>query len=632
METFGSDKLRVEFDADAGVFDVTHTPTGVVWKMDRSDRRDVLVRTAGGEDFVSLADARKSEVGREGESFLRARYAAFEGVEGAAWVELRLTVQGEDLLVEIDAWDSDPRALVREVYYPRAFLLPADDSSWALLPRRQGVLLPGSDRKELDGRLGWKPRLNCYGGFADGCGLLAVAETPHDLRVAHMCGPEGHRLFPRWMASLGRFRYPRRLRLLFRKATGLDGLAREYRKHAEREGWCVTLAEKAEANERVNLLKGCGVLSELIAYVDRRRFRYDVRTFAEARERFQRFARASGAKRLVYHLDGWGAQGYDALHPDLLPPLGAAGGWKGLQDLAAAVKEHPFLFLLHDNYNLFFPDAASFHESRCVWDEDLVPFRDAFRAGGLNFVLCPEVAVDIVRRNYELGVRRLRGSSPPIMEALGPTAAYFDQFLISGGGVDECFNPGHLLSRRDYRRAMLEILRYLREELRLVVSVEHVYDWGVPYLDFDGTTKGANLAADPGVGVPFFSMVFHDCMVLPVGIDGHTPGAWQERILDGAVSGGVPYVFMVQHPTPEDASKRFKCAEVMMKLHERVAFERLVSHRLLSADGRARESEFESASVRVDYDERTVEINGADDLDGRYKLPVDGEPEEVRRT
>ena len=514
-----SKALTVEIDAPRAAFDVIQRRSGEKWTMDRADTRDLVVRRYNKDEIVlSLATARNRTAALlENGTAARLEYSDFAGLDSSLAVSMLLAVSGESLAVEISVNDADPNFTFDSLYYPRSFILPDRKDAYWLFPVYGGELIPAGCRIESDGRLGYKPTLKCHGAVQGRSGFLCLWETPWDVYL----GPtnsrrSGPKLVPRLRASLDRFGYTRRFRFEFREKTGYADLIRGvYRPWAARRGYLRTLAQKARENPRIRNLAGGAIFHQLIAYIDRRRHSREFVTFDHARDVIGRWVKATGIRKGCYHLDGWCRLGYDALHPDVFPPLAEAGGEAGMVRLSHAVRRLGLHFGLHDNYLLFFPDAERYRDRHAVWGPDLEPFRDQFRAGGLNMVASPSAAREFLVANYLAGQNVFRRRWKPAGRTYGLEFCYLDQFMVSGGGVEEDFNPAHRLTREQFILGLMEVIRLMREKVGCITSSEHMHDFCVPLYDVNGNSSGVAIRPpSPGaVPVPLWNLAFHECLV-----------------------------------------------------------------------------------------------------------------------
>jgi len=613
--------LSVTFDVPTACLDVVQKTSGTTWKMDRTQRMDLRIVYRGDEVLgLRLPDARDVSVLRNADGSYRVTYGRFRRIDSSLSVALLLELRGEDLYVQLDVNDADPRVRFDSLYYPRGFILPRSKRNYWIVPMYAGKLVPSTYRRNIDNAWGgWKIRLRCHGAIQADSGFLCLWEAPYDTLLAEANSLRtGPKFFPRSMESLGSFKYPRGFLLCFRERTTYADLIRQvYRPFAQRRGYIVPLEKRAAGKPRIKDLPGTSIWHQLIAYVDRRHFRKEFVTFDYARRIFQRMVRQTNLKKGLYHLDGWCRQGYDALHPDVLPPLAEAGGEEGLGALSRAVSRKGFHFGLHDNYMLYFPDAEQYSDEDAIWGADLRPHRDQFRAGGMNFVQSPVAARKFIIKNYFTGNQLFRRRWRPLKDYCRLGFCYLDQFLVSGGGPDQDFNPAHPLTRREFMRAMLDCIDLLGERLGLITSSEHMYEFANPHYDVNGNSSGLALhGPDDGVvPVPLWQLAFHECMI--VTDDVNRPGSF---ISCGLIGGAMHYRpgYATDEPALERMFELARRAAPLRALHEEVAFRECTASRLLTSDGSVQESEFEGIVVRGDFSKMTLEVAGSKKADGKF--------------
>lgn len=613
--------LAVTFDVRTASLDVLQKASGTYWKMDRAQRMDLRIVYRGDEMLVlKFADARDVSVGRNADGSYRVTYGRFRRVDSSLRIALLFELRGEDVCVHLDINDADPHVRFDSLYWPRGFILPASRRNYWIVPMHGGKLVPATYRCNIDNAWdGWKIRLRCHGALQGESGFLCLWEAPYDTLLAEANSVAiGPRFFPRSMESLGAFKYVRGFRLCFRERTTYADLIRQvYRPFAQRRGYIVPLEKRVANKRRIRDLPGTSIWHQLIAYVDRRHFRKEFVTFDQAQRIFQQMIKETGLTKGLYHLDGWCRQGYDALHPDVLPPFPEAGGEEGLGALSRAVSRRGFHFGLHDNYMLYFPDAEQYSDEDAVWGLDLRPHRDQFRAGGMNFVQSPVAARKFILKNYFTGNQLFRRRWRPLREYCRLGFCYLDQFLVSGGGPDQDLNPAHPLNRREFMHAMLDCIDLLGEKLGLITSSEHMYEFANPHYDINGNSSGLALhgPADGVVPVPLWELAFHECMV--VTDDASRPGSF---VGCGLIGGAMHY--RPGYANDELALQRMfelvRRAAPLRALHEEVAFRECTGSKLLSSDGSVQETEFEDIVVRGNFRKMTLEISGSKNANGKF--------------
>lgn len=604
--TFQNRFLRVDFDAAEVTWTVTEKATGVAWKMAKSNEQDVV-----------LEDDRKQRTNRalassQDKTVLPPR-TALPGVY-LRLQDLGLGVQvvldGNNLEVEIERLTGQGPARVRDLLFPRHLLLPKRADTYSTWTVGQGSIVPATSPNRFHHPEGYSEQEMCWhGAFSQGCGMIAIAETPFDLYMAmsHLPG-EAPAPFIHWLPSHGDLRYTRRVRYTFAKGLDFVRQAKHYRAYAKRVGWFVSLREKARWNPNVARLKGAAVINSATAQRRVRTMTYDMNTFADQAKWAVQLRKQTGLKNAVVHVDGWGRFGYDSVHPETLPPNAEAGGPKGLKDFRAQVRDAGWLFALHDQYIDIYADAPSYHPSRLMIKENGKPNTLNVWAGGLCSHLCISEALKFVRRNFAEGVKDqyMYHNSPPVYAVCEPDAYYLDCFCR----IHECFNPEHPLTRSEVVHYTNECLRTVRNHgKKVVLSNEHPKFYSVPDLDFGwgiGHLKadvqvsgGGNQTELIGIPVPLWHLVFHDALWLPEYGDNHL-----QQMLYG---NGVYFQNTKDGPKPAELANKLKvCA-----LNEVIGFDEMVNFEVLDG-GAGFRSEFESGvRVTTDQKEKAYRIDGA---------------------
>lgn len=618
--------LKVVFDVSQAAFHVYQKKSGTSWIMDSKKSEDLVLKRFSQEEFaISLRDAQTQEYALLSPIEARIRYANFRGLDSSLSLTLLLSLQDSELSIEISINDADPRYTFDSLYFPRSFLLPKSKENYWLFPFGGGGLIPATYRGDSDQRLGWKPSLKCFGAVQKKSAFLCLWETPWDtyLGVSHD-RQDGPKLFPRFLASLNRFGYNRKLHFVFReKSDYVDLIRNVYKPWAKRRGYHKTLEEKTRENPKIRNLAGGVIFHQLIARVTRRNFDYQYVSFEHAAKVFEQIVKKTRIRNGCYHLDGWGRQGYDSLHPDVFPPFEPSGGTQGLRNLSQRVKNLGFHFGLHDNYLLFFPDAERYRDRHAVWGPDLEPVRDQFRSGGMNLILSPTAAREMIIANYVTGQNVFRRRWKP-GKIYNLEFCYFDQFLLSGGGVEEDFNPQHRLNREQFIMGLLENIRIMSHQVGCITSSEHIYDFGVPAYDLNGNDDGLSML-DPKpdiIPAPLWNLAFHECLV--VSETSCTPSKLASAGLLGAVihcrAGGHGDHFFKDDASIQKAVREIQIAEPIRQLHREVMYRECTGSRILNADGTRQEIDYGDICVSGDLTQGTIEISGAKHIKGKFSF------------
>jgi len=571
--------LRVEVDRADLAAHVTVKATGETLRMASAQADDVMMFGRRGAAWKSFADS-PITLRKAGTQAVAARLPAL----GLA---VRIELDGADVVFEVAPAGRGGRSAPREVLYPRHFVLPKRRGAYATFPLGQGSIIPADWKATFHHREGYSEAVASWiGGFTGKTGYCAIAETPDDLyqAVDHSPGQAASCFF-HWLGQLGALAYPRRARYRFAKGFGYVAQAKHFRAHCRKVGLFRSLADKAAENPNVARLRGAPIICAAACHRRERTMEYRANKFTDIARWVEQFRKRTRIADAVVHVDGWGYWGYDAMHPDVIPPNDDCGGAAGLSELARRVKKAGYLFGLHDQYIDFYAHAPSFDERLSIRLEDGQPVRVNRWCGGLCGHLCYHYIPDFVRRNFHEGVRRtypIYHNSPSIWQMAAPTAYYLDCFCRTV----ECFSDDHPMTRTQARALTGEACRIVRDGAEgqgVVMSVEHPRDSAVPYLDFGWslghmsidvpTTAGAGQYAAEGIPVPLWHLVFHDAVAVPA--PGNNPA-------EALLYAQAPYFWLGRGPIPaaEIATKK-----ALLKLHQDVGLEEMTDHAIVSADG-----------------------------------------------
>ena len=600
--------LKVEVDPRDLAAHVTTRSTGETIRMASGQSDDVLIHTSAGGVWRSFSGAVDS-IRRPGTGSLQALLPSL----GLA-VTIRL--EDEDVVFEVAPFGIEARVKARDVLYPRHFLLPRRKDACATFPFSQGSIIPADFDGLFHHREGYAEAVaEWLGGYTGQTGYCGIAETPNDLyqAVDHRSDQPAS-VFFHWLASLGELRYARVARFRFAKGFDYVRQARHYRRYVREIGWWRSMRDKIAENPNVGRLAGAPIVSIDINSRRERTMTYSLTKFADAATRVEAFRRTTGIEKALVHVDGWGFWGYDAMHPDILPPNREAGGVGGLSDMARRVKDLGYLFGLHDQYIDYYFHAPSYNEANSIVLDNGKPVRINNWYGGPCGHLCYTQIPPYVQRNYYEGVRRcypLNHNSPSIWEICKPTASYLDCFCR--GGV-ECFSKDHPMTRTENRQITNEIFRVVRngrDGQMVVLSCEHPRGYSVPWLDFGWgighfaadvpNLQGTMETRSIGTPVPLWHLVYHDALCLP------NAG----NLLEALLYAQAPYFFLGREETDWQDPVTISRKKVLLALHEDAAFADLCDHKILDEDGSVQECVFDSGlEVAVNKCDGTYRISG----------------------
>lgn len=633
--TIAGQKQRVTLDERTLAMSVQAGP--VSWAMAASEPDDMLVRSKG-EDFpLALASAGKITISpydlayktgvkiklerfrhaglREGGGELDLTLVLTVGLEGpeedlvcdATAIEHAASLRRLDWPKEVDTRGADYSAL----NHVRGNLLPCNwpkaYTPFSNVPAGQGQEeLMKTDTSYVQSNLIETWSMSWWGFQKGKAALVVIVETPDDAayKFKHPAGGPTV-LGPRWLPSLGRFAYPRSVRLCFIPEGNYVQMAKRYRQYVIDCGRFVSLKEKIAQSPRVADLIGMPRLGQRILRnypPGSHRYKpndpannYQVTSFAQRAQELREL-KAKGIEHAVVTIAGWPKEGYDRQHPDVLPPAPAAGGWEGMKLWADTAKELGYTYLLHDQYRDYYVDAPSWNPAFAVheeysggaatafpgtrfhgWKEGYLPMMDYWDGGKMSY-LNARFALGHLVKNYD--------------------AMFAHGIHVEGSGLDvfgyvpptEDFNPEHPTTRADCMKAYADCFRWVRRHLG-VVGTEAGSDWVIPYVDFATNANEGSV-----ISAPLYELVYHDAIMTPEGGNGD--------YLRCLLNGGFASV-----PRNLDDPKAMEIMRTICALHKRVALLEMTNHEFLDANHRKERTTFsDGTTVTIDRDAKTYEI------------------------
>lgn len=609
-----SSRFAVTYTPETFALTVTVAGSTVAWSWANTP---FLTLTGGKQLSFASAACQSRDVTTGVDYRVRASYTGFTDEEGNAYpytVETCVSMNFNTGLLKAEAYVvGDGMGEIAALAYPPRMRFDAPvDHGYTVLPRMQGTILPaGHPYTFHDGLIFERDAyIPVYGQIHDGCGYAAIIDTPYDARYSVV----GEEIQPYFIPSLGLMRYARAVLYDFFPEGDFNTIAKTYRAYLIERGEMVTLKEKIARNPKIEYLLGCPIVHSWSGvHIHPASHFFDPENpanndyclpFAE-NARMLRELKQKGAEKVYLHLDGWGKQGYDNLHPDPFPVHEGAGGAVGMKALQDTCTELGYYFGIHDQYRDYYYDAPSFDLNNALVDiNGKHPYHD-FWNGGPHSFLCAQLAADYVRRNYDeferLGIK--------------PDGSYLDVFSVVE--LDECFNPEHPMTRRECAEARARCFSILMDRGIVPSSEETVgcmmnaiaLCHHAPFYTTDWEDR--RNAKNIGIPIPFFSLVYHECVVTPwFGI--HEKGAWGVAGTDrgfywALLTGGTIY-YDADAPAEDVAY-----GKVALELHRRIALCELVSHEFLDNNTRRRRSTFSDGTVvEADFDEEWFVIRYPD--------------------
>lgn len=503
--------------------------------------------------------------------------------------------------------------------YPHPFATDAGQS--LVIPMNEGISYPVEDTDVELFRLvayGGHGLCMAFWGVTDGeAGHMAIWDTPDDAAI-QLHRRDGRLIVgPEWDSQKGAWGYPRRLRYVFFAQGGHVAMAKRYRQHAQQTRRFRTLADKRRVNPAVDLLLGAVNV-----------WCWDRDPVSLVREMQQ-----AGIHRILWS---------QAQPPEGVRQLNELGVLTGRYDIYQDVMD-PAQFLRLTGVHPDWPTAA--------WPTDLV--RDAHgrwihgweveTREGTRIpcgVLCDLRALDYARLRI------------PNELATHPYRARFID-TTTASPWRECYDPVHPMSRTDSRRARLQLLRFVSEEMRLVTGSETGHDAAVPFVHyFEGMLSlGPYRVPDAGrdmsriwthvpepvakyqVGwryrLPLWELVYHDCVVAHWywgDYSNKLPALWDLRDLFNLLY-GTPPMFMFDRRLWRDQKERFvQSYQTVCPVVRQVADQEMTDHRFLTADRAVQQTRFANGvMITVNFgDDPWVAPDGTAVPPRGYRVEISG--------
>jgi hypothetical protein len=585
---------------------VVNTPAQE-WRFAPSDAKDIRFKGK----LVRLSDAGRFTMESFDTGYSVGMTGTFSEFPDLAGFELRITANliGSEIVFEVVARDIAEELL--EIDWPKPIQLGNTADDLSVIPKMQGMLLPGNWPEPVHGEEPVNSRtfyMPWWGQIHAGHGVMTIFETPFDAGGAYHHSKGGPTVVaPRWLASLGRLGYQRTVRYVFDDEATYVRMAKRYRRFVQEEGNFVSLREKLTRNPNLDEVIGKPVVhvGALYHFVQEAAlFNKETIEANHALNTFDQLAQGletlkqKGIDRAYVHLDGWGFYGYDNGHPDPLPVGQEQGGWDGLKRFADTCERLGYFFAVHDQYRDFYLNAASFDDRLACTQLDGGREQTSTWCGGPQTILNPRFAPGYVRRNHDLFAQH----------GVHVRGAYLDVFSVVP--LEECAQPAHPVTRAEcaaYRRECFDILR----ARGYVVSSEESTDYLARSLDLVhhgpyATAPNLGGGAACGIPVPLFGLVYHDSLMLPWNMGEN--GGWgipngDAGRLHCLLNAGMPYVSpgadetMIQH-VKEAAGVARRCA-----------FSEMTNHEFLDDSHRKQRTTFsDGTQVTVDFDSKEYTI------------------------
>jgi len=512
--------LRVSVSPENGRFAIVDHAGGVTWRSNPYQARfgEITCTRDGKQEEAALSrcEATRVEAGLD---------LVFQPVAGRPDIRLGVSVRAGQDQRTLEIGYSLPSGLAVENVrlLDEALWVSDAEKGYAVVPVREGLLIPADSKVQFTHRFDTFAYEGCHmemlGIVKNGAAALLTWHDPYvaaDLRSVTNAPAVGGRQVV--STSLVLRKSAKSFRIQFLGKGDYVTIAKAYREVAKEKGWFVTWDEKLQGHPERAKLFGA-VNFKLWSTLDRRMNEASTQeervrlnwTFDEAAQVAEHLKNDLHLDKVLFILGGWIHRGYDNQHPDILPTAPECGGDAEFADCARRVRQLGYLFCLHDNYQDIYRDAPSWDENLVMKNRDGSLSRGGHWAGGLAYLTCSEQALKLAQRPQNLlAVKKLCTHD-----------AYFIDTTYASG-LQECFDPKHLLTRWDDMKWKQALSDYSREVFGIFGS-ECGREWAIPHSDFfEGLTgvsgrdyADAGLESQVGgVVVPLFEIVYRDCIAM----------------------------------------------------------------------------------------------------------------------
>ncbi len=299
---------------------------------------------------------------------------------------------------------------------------------------------------------------------------------------------------------------------LIRGNTYID-LACAYRDHAKEKGTLITLEQKAKRSRELERLYGAPEFKPVVCSLQNPESEngnienalithyteYDCHALANHLHNDLKI------KKALFVLAGWNHTPYENQPPDTVSAAPEIGGNEGIRRLSNRIRSYGWLFGLHDDCQYIDEDVLP-SNSRMI---TMNPNGEGTESGSI-----PEEQAWLIASQNGLELAKI--NLPQVRNLFNPNAYFIDMAFASP--LFRSFNSGSSLPDEDDLRFKKELSRYAAK-LFGVHGSEYAFEFGVPDSHyFEGIMSGKELAGnfpDSGaIRIPFFPLVFGDCVVM----------------------------------------------------------------------------------------------------------------------
>ena len=334
----------------------------LIWETSPHKKPTAVATGSGGERTafpLEQAAHRQTETSsQDRHRGYRIRLRDFPEVDVEIEILWVLDPQIDELLVQVQ--QTGGQTAIREVLHLYRFEKPTSQGGYRVIPHGSGYLIDATTPQTLspqiessrrsDNVIGNRYTLPLFGLVKGSHSIYQIVESYWDCSVETEHHPGAYSSLDfHWLASLNQLRYPRLLLIRFGADLDYVGMAKQYRRYAQENGFFRTLRDKAKetpATERY--LKGFEY--RWVAWVPGQH--------RQALQNIVHFRKQDLNVNLFF--PKWPSQGYQSTAAPweansgwqaFLQPQPVPGGWRVLNRFAQSVKRHDALLKVMINPN-----------------------------------------------------------------------------------------------------------------------------------------------------------------------------------------------------------------------------------------------------------------------------------------
>ncbi len=484
------------------------------------------------------------------------------------------------------------KPLFKEVtLFPELFQLRKGEAGDLVIPYQEGTLINAS-------HTGLKDRnFNLFENSGITMPFWGISTPEHseiciiDSLYASLSfhpGEQGMTLRPRFYADPYHYPIFMQIEFLGKEKTYID-IAKSYRRYVQDRNELPSLAQKLQQKPQlIHLLEGVNIKFPIYMSVEQRPDAngntpppriIDYQRFEDVRDILADMKK-QGMDRAMAVWWGWSKEGYDRLHPDILPPRPELGGEEVFAEMNRQIHQLGYAVGFHDNYTDIYEAAPSFDQgAHCLVNSEGKNQPGGFWAGGQCWLLCSTEGLRYAKRNFEA------------MKNLGPINACFVD-VLTAAPVFDCYSTVHPHSKWGDRKNKRDIMQLVADHFG-IMGTEHGFSWGADLCDyFEGITNDPSnrieYSSSYGTSVPLFAAVYHDAILQYMHQGAPVNLSSPDRLLVNLRAGGSSYFHVIrrEYENPEWKEYFLRAYRVSANTIRRTWNSVLTSHRFLTPDNR----------------------------------------------